>query len=345
MPCSSASTTSGASATSRGAPRALWGLAWVEFWAGRWALAAAHAAHAHDISIQYGLEVPQDHLPIAVIAVHRGQLELAREHSERALELAEEQFALHPPQHLAVLGLAALWSGDSSAAAEWLGEADQQAATLGWGEPSVRWWTLRLRRASPRARPDRRRGARPRRLGGGRGAVGREWVLAHVDALPRSRRRRPGRGRQAAGPARAGGCAARGRGRPFRPGPGTARARRRQPARTAEAPGPRRDRGGARRLRAARRRRLGRRRRAPSSDSIGGRTREEGLTAAERRVAALVAEGRTNREVAAALFLGERTVAEPPDAHLRQARRTLAHRTRAPAALTNAALPGKVQTF
>jgi DNA-binding CsgD family transcriptional regulator len=43
--------------------------------------------------------------------------------------------------------------------------------------------------------------------------------------------------------------------------------------------------------------------------AIGGRTREEGLTPAERRVAALVAEGRTNREVAAALFLGERTVA------------------------------------
>jgi DNA-binding CsgD family transcriptional regulator len=43
--------------------------------------------------------------------------------------------------------------------------------------------------------------------------------------------------------------------------------------------------------------------------SIGGRTREDGLTPAEQRVAALVAEGRTNREVAAALFLGERTVA------------------------------------
>ena len=42
---------------------------------------------------------------------------------------------------------------------------------------------------------------------------------------------------------------------------------------------------------------------------IGGRTRDEGLTAAERRVAALVAGGRTNREVAAALFLSERTVA------------------------------------
>jgi DNA-binding NarL/FixJ family response regulator len=41
---------------------------------------------------------------------------------------------------------------------------------------------------------------------------------------------------------------------------------------------------------------------------IGGRRREKGLTAAERRVAALVAEGRTNREVATALFVGERTV-------------------------------------
>ena len=41
---------------------------------------------------------------------------------------------------------------------------------------------------------------------------------------------------------------------------------------------------------------------------IGGRQREQGLTPAERRVATLVAEGRTNREVAAALFLGERTV-------------------------------------
>jgi DNA-binding CsgD family transcriptional regulator len=42
---------------------------------------------------------------------------------------------------------------------------------------------------------------------------------------------------------------------------------------------------------------------------IGGRTRVDGLTPAEHRVAALVAEGRTNREVAATLFLSERTVA------------------------------------
>jgi DNA-binding NarL/FixJ family response regulator len=42
---------------------------------------------------------------------------------------------------------------------------------------------------------------------------------------------------------------------------------------------------------------------------IGGWRRIEGLTTSELRVAELVAEGRTNREIAAALFLGERTVA------------------------------------
>jgi len=41
---------------------------------------------------------------------------------------------------------------------------------------------------------------------------------------------------------------------------------------------------------------------------LGGRRREEGLTSAEKRVAALVARGRTNSEVAAELFLGVRTV-------------------------------------
>ena len=42
---------------------------------------------------------------------------------------------------------------------------------------------------------------------------------------------------------------------------------------------------------------------------VGGRRHVEGLSAAEHRVAALVADGHTNQEVAAQLFLGERTVA------------------------------------
>jgi hypothetical protein len=121
--------------------RALWGLAWVEFWAGRWTLAAEHAASARDIAVQYGLEMPQDHLPSAVIAVHRGLVDLAREHAERGLELGQEQFRGHPVQLMAVLGLVARWSGDQSAAADWFEKAERRAFELGWGEPSIRWWT------------------------------------------------------------------------------------------------------------------------------------------------------------------------------------------------------------
>jgi DNA-binding CsgD family transcriptional regulator len=63
---------------------------------------------------------------------------------------------------------------------------------------------------------------------------------------------------------------------------------------------------------------------------IGGRTREQGLTFAERRVAVLVAEGRTNREVAAAVFLGERTV----ETHLSHVYAKLGVRSRAELART-----------
>jgi DNA-binding CsgD family transcriptional regulator len=63
---------------------------------------------------------------------------------------------------------------------------------------------------------------------------------------------------------------------------------------------------------------------------IGGRTRSDGLTAAERRVAALVASGRTNREVAAELFLGERTV----ESHLSRVYTKLGVRSRTELART-----------
>jgi DNA-binding CsgD family transcriptional regulator len=291
----------------RGA-RALWGLAWVEFWAGRWALAAEHAARAQDVAMQYGLEVPQDRLPLAVVAVHRGQLDLAREHSQRALELAEEQLGFHPPQHLAVLGLVELWSGDQAAALEWLGSAGERAAALGWREPSVRWWTadqaellLGLGRGDEAValvdawEEDARR-------------VAREWVLAHVTRC---------RGLVAASRGDVPDALALlaqavdehdavgdpfGRARAsLALGTVGRRARQKRPAREAlEAALEGFEAIGASRWAAQARGELGR---------IGGRTRADGLTAAERRVADLVAEGRTNREIAAALYLGERTVA------------------------------------
>jgi len=288
--------------------RALWGLAWLEFWAGRWSLAAEHAARAHDIAIQYGLEVPQDHLPIAVIAVHRGQLEVAREHSERALELATEQFGFHPPQHMAVLGLVALWSGDPSTALAWLDKAGSRAAALGWGEPTVRWWTadhaellLALGRIDDAVHLVDVWEADAAR-------VVREWVLAHVircRGLVAAARGDVDHAlallAQALGEHEAVGDPF-GRGRALLAlGVVRRRARQKRPARQAfEAAVEAFETIGALRWAANARAELGR---------VSGRKRAAGLTAAERRVAALVAEGRTNREVASALFLGERTVA------------------------------------
>jgi DNA-binding CsgD family transcriptional regulator len=289
--------------------RALWGLAWVEFWAGRWALGAEYAARARDISIQYGLEMPQDHLPSAVIAVHRGQLDLAREHSERGLDLAHEQFGgRRPVQLMAVLALVARWSGDPSAAEEWFEKADRRASELGWGEPSVRWWTADY---AEMLLEDGRIDDAVRVVDvweADAARVARDWVLAHVTRC---------RGLVAAAEGEVP-CAGslleqaveqhEGVGDPF----GTARAllglgvvrrraRKKRDARDAiQAALDGFEQLGAATWVEKARSELGR---------IGGRRREEGLTPAERRVAVLVAEGRTNREVAAALFVTERTVA------------------------------------
>ena len=288
--------------------RALWALAWLDFWDGRWAEAADRAARALDVSLQYGLEVPQHHLPVALVAVHRGRLDLAREHAVRALELADRQLGLRPPQHLAILGLVALQLGDIHAAARSLGEADAQAVALGWGEPGIRWWTadhvevlLELGRLDDAVLALDRWDRDAARLGRG-------WVLAQVT-------RCRGLVAAACGDAE---TAARllersvaeheavgdrfGRGRALLAlGTTRRRTRSKRPAREAlEAAVEQLEAIGADNWAATARAELG---------SVGGRTRPEGLTPADRRVATLVAEGRTNREVATALFLGERTVA------------------------------------
>src|SRR5256886_4669558 len=119
----------------------VWELSWLELWAGRWERAAAHAARARDISLQYGVEKNQDYIPSAWVAVHRGQLELARQEAEPGLKLCEKQIGLYPPLLQAVAGLVALWSGDAAAGADCLEQADRQAQVLGWGSPDARPWT------------------------------------------------------------------------------------------------------------------------------------------------------------------------------------------------------------
>jgi len=287
---------------------ALWDLSLVELWAGHWALAATHSARARDISIQYGLETAQDHLPIALIAVHRGQLELAREHSARGLELAEEQLTLHPPFHLAVLGLVERWSGNGTGAAVWLGKAEQQAAALDWGAPSMRWWSadyaevlLELGRIDDAVRVLDVWEADAVRLGC-------DWVLAHVTRSRGLVAGAQGEVDRAAFLLQEAVEQHEEVGDPF----GRARAllalgilrrrarQKRGAHETIEAALAGFEELGAATWAEKARGELGR---------IGGRTRQEGLTSAETRVAALVAEGRTNREVAAELFLTERTVA------------------------------------
>jgi DNA-binding CsgD family transcriptional regulator len=315
------------------AAEVLWELSWLELWGGRWSLAADYAAHSRDVRIQYGVERNQDYIPSSWIAVHRGQLDLAREQAERALKLCEEQIGFYPPLLQAVPGLVALWRGDAAMAAKDLGSAERQARALGWDAPDARPWTadcaeslLALDRIDEAVTLIDRWEADATRLG-------RRRVLAHV--------------------ARCRGLVAAARGavdeavsffeqavaRHDEVGDDFGRARallalgivlRRSRQKRAARDAIRAALDGFEQLGAATwvekaRDEIGR---------IGGRTREEGLTAAERRVAALVADGRTNQEVAAALFLAERTVAS----HLTHIYAKLGVRSRTE-------LARKVQTF
>jgi DNA-binding CsgD family transcriptional regulator len=286
----------------------LWQLSWVGLGDGRWELAADYAARARDLSVQYGAEAHQFYSPVALAAVYRGQFEFAREQAERGLELCEQQPEGPEFLFLAALGLVALWSGNATAAADLLGEADRQFATSGWGEPNQQLWSadyvealLELGRIDDAVRlidaweADAQRLSRERVLAqvtrcrglvaAAQGNVAdsasllRQAVVQHEEAGDRFGRTRA---------LLALGVVCR-------------RARQKRTAREAlEAALASFEQLGAASWVEKARAELG---------SIGGRTREEGLTAAERRVAALVGEGRTNREVAAALFLGERTVA------------------------------------
>ena len=190
----SASTRSGGSATSW-RPRALMVLAWVELWAGRWS-SRPTTPSAPTSSRPVRARGAVDHVPIAVIAAHRGQLEIARAHSERALRLGRSRSGCTPPVHLAIARVRRPRGRRPARGARLVrqGRGGDGQARLGWGEPSNRWWVpdhvealLELGRLDDAVRIIDAWEADARRLG-------RAWVLAHVDALPRARRGRPGDG-------------------------------------------------------------------------------------------------------------------------------------------------------
>ena len=241
---------------------------------------------------------------VALVAAHRGEFELARELRNAAWALPDR--GPSSPDSLRP-GLWSIWTGDAVPAAAFAA-AEETANAAGWLEPNLRWWRpdyaealLELGRIE-----DARRVLDAWEADAGR--VGREWVLAHVTRC---------RGLVAAAEADIDQAKTlleqavakhEALGDPF----GRARAllalgvvRRRARQKRAAREAIEAALAGFEYLGAASwvhkaRAELG---------HVGGRTRVEGLTPAERRVAGLVAEGRTNREVAATLVLGERTVA------------------------------------
>ena len=291
----------------RAAATAHWFLALTELRAARWPQAEQHAESAYRINAQYGYLAPFHVFPLALVTAHRGDLERARELSELGRELADRERA-HLGGLEAIEGIVEHWKGDPSAAAAWFAKGETAANAAGWREPNLLWWRADYAEALiALGRTDEAVALlNVWELDAVR--VGRHWVLAHI---ARSR----GLVEAALGNVEQAILALEvavaeheavhdpfGRARALLAlGVVRRRARQKRPAREAieaaieafEAIGAA---GWAEKARAE----LG---------QIGGRTRSEGLTAAEQRVAALVAEGRTNREVAAALFLAERTVA------------------------------------
>jgi DNA-binding CsgD family transcriptional regulator len=283
----------------------LWYLALLELWAGHWDLASEYAAQSVEINREFEVELPQNHLPLELIALHSGEFVVARDHARRALAAAKGQVL---PAHVAVLGVCNLWSGTPADAVAEFRQAEVAADTRGLVEPSRRWWRAEYVEALLQVG----------RIDDAALVVG-DWEAAAI---------RLGRERVLADAIRCRGLIAAARGDlptaldllqealdrheavgdPF----GRARAlfalgitrRRAQQKRSAreslEAALASFEALGATSWAAAAREDLAR---------IGGRQRTEGLSASEQSVAELVAEGRTNREIASALFLAERTVA------------------------------------
>jgi DNA-binding CsgD family transcriptional regulator len=289
---------------------ALWYLALVELRAGRLTLAAEYAQRSRGIMQEYGRESdgsPQDLHPATLVAAYRGDLETAHELAELGVRRAH----LHASRLMApsaTLGVVELWRGDTSAAAARFAEAEAIVDAGDRGEPSMAWW--RAEQVEALLALGRIDEAVERLAAWEKAArgLGRRWVVAHAtrcwglvasargdfegalsllaDAVSQH---------EAAGDPF-------GRGRALLAlGVARRRTKQKRAAREAlEAAAAAFDELGTAGWTTRAREELGR---------IGGRTRSDGLTPSERRVADLVAQGRTNAEVAATLFLAERTVA------------------------------------
>ena len=326
----------------RMAAYALWYLALVELRCGNLERAGEYAEVSRSLSAQYvrdEAESPQSLFPSALVAAHRGDLGRARELARRSCELADFHGArLHAP--LALIGLVELWSGDAEAAVTSFAAAEEVGDAADGAEPGMTWWRAEQVEAllelglvdDAVVRLDAWEEAGRR--------LERDWALAHATRCRGLVAAAAGDVEQAVAlleeaverHAAAGDPFSRARAL-LALGVTRRRARQKRPARDAiELARAGFEELGADGWAARAREELG---------AIGGRTRQEGLTPSERRVADLVASGRTNAEVAATLFLAERTVAS----HLTHVYAKLGVRSRTELARKLTESPGKVPTF
>jgi DNA-binding CsgD family transcriptional regulator len=283
----------------------------LEVRAGNWETAAAYAAEGLDSLEDAGLEPALEvHLwSTALVAAHRGDVQRARDHAMRGLQLAEaHEDVFHVLTNRSVLGFLDLSLGDAEAAARQLVGLDALATRMGLGDPGAFPFvpdeieTLVLLGDLPRA------AERVEHFERQAVALERPWALA---TAARCRGLVLAGERDLAGAATALEEAVRRHAdvpQPFDLGRTLLvqgrilrRSKRKAPARTALERALAIFQGLGAPLWVVQ---------AQSELSrIGGRAPSRGeLTPTERQVAQLAADGKTNREVAAALFMSEHTV-------------------------------------
>ncbi len=280
-------------------------LALVEIWAGRWGIASGYVEEAQGISEQYGSEFPRPDFQSAILAVHQGDIALARQCARRGLAEMGDYLV---PAYPAVLGICDMWTGNVAAALPNLLEAERLADIRSLDEVNNRWWRAEYVEAMLQSGEIQAAERLLDRWEAAPAALSRERVVAQITRCRGLAAAARGDTSVAADLLATAAELATAAGDPF----GRARAfhalgtvrRRGRQKRTArealEAALAGFEEVGATTWAAASRSEIAR---------VGGRQRIEGLSPSELAVASLVVEGRTNREIALALSLGERTVA------------------------------------
>ena len=299
----------------------------LECWAGHWDVAEEYALEAcrvADESRQHTIR-PATLYSLALVRAHRGQVQQARELASEALTLCDRTGNVPARSMvLSVLGFIAVSLDDAEAAHFHLGRLAEAAAAIGLGEPSVvKFLPDEIEALAALGEVDLARSL-TRQLEEQGKSLGRPWALA---TAARCRAHLADLEGDLEGARAACEQALSEHERlpmPFELGRTLLvkgmieRRARRQPS------GPCVPRPGTRHLRTPRRATVGRPRPSRELSTIAMRTPVDGLTETERRVAALIAQGRTNREVAAAMFVTQNTV----QTHLRHIFQKLGVRSR-----------------